>query len=213
MKRDLTGERFGKLTVIGPAKKEGSNKTYWRCNCDCGKETVVEHYHLTEGLTKSCGCLRPGRKAEDLTGRRFGRLTVVGPVLQEAEEEKGSRRKWECICDCGNTCVCSGDHLKRGTTKSCGCLRTDHQKEAIKTSIHIIDGTCIEKISNKTMFSNNTSGTRGVYDNGAGKWKACIGFQGKLYNLGTYADYDDAVAARKEAEETLYLPFLEKNKI
>ncbi len=208
MRKDLTGERFGKLTVIGPAEKKGS-KTYWRCQCDCGKEVVVEHYHLTEGRTRSCGCIRPGRKAEDLTGKRFGRLTVIRPV---SSEESGAKRSWECKCDCGNICVCSGDYLKRGSTRSCGCLREDHQREAIKTSLHIVDGTCIEKISSKAMFSNNTTGTRGVYRNGAGKWKAAIGFQGKVYNLGTYADYDDAVAARKEAEENLYVPFLENYK-
>ncbi len=209
MKKDLTGERFGKLTVMGLAEKEGSNKTYWRCKCDCGRETVVEHYSLMEGHTKSCGCLRPGGKGEDLTGRRFGRLTVIEPA---PKKNKGDRTTWVCQCDCGKMCSCSGDHLKSGNTKSCGCLRADHQREAIKTSVHIVDGTCIEKISSKVMFSNNTTGTRGVYRNGAGKWKASIAFQGKVYNLGTYANYDDAVAARKEAEEDLYIPFLEQYK-
>ncbi len=153
--------------------------------------------------------MRPGRNKEDLTGMRFGRLTVIEPAPKEKKEDRTS---WVCRCNCGNICVCSSLYLKRGSTKSCGCLREDHQREAIKTSVHVVDGTCIEKISSKAMFSNNTTGTRGVYRNGAGKWKAAIGFQGKVYNLGTYADYDDAVAARKEAEENLYVPFLENYK-
>ncbi len=208
MKRDLTGERFGKLTVIEPADKKGS-KIYWRCKCDCGKETVVEHYHLTEGRTKSCGCLGRGRKAEDLTGKKFGRLTVIGPV---SEKEEGSGRLWECKCDCGNISICSGDYLRKGTTRSCGCLAEEAHKDSLKTSIHIVDGTCIEKISCMTVSSNNKTGTRGITKTSSGKWKAAIGFQGRRYNLGTYANYDDAVAARKEAEENLYTPFLEKYK-
>jgi len=54
---DLTGQRFGRLTVLGP--ETGTNRTRWRCLCDCGKETVVgSSFHLTSGNTKSCGCLR-----------------------------------------------------------------------------------------------------------------------------------------------------------
>ncbi len=207
MRRDLTGERFGKLTVIGPEKKEGSKKKYWRCKCDCGRETVVDHYSLTEGHTKSCGCIKPGVKAEDLTGKRFGRLTVLGPVPEEA---CGTKRAWECQCDCGKIITCSGDYLRRGTTRSCGCLAEEYQKDSLKSSLHIVDGTCIEKISRMTVSSNNKTGTRGVTKTESGKWKAAIGFQGKSYRLGIYADYDDAVAARKKAEADLYAPFLEK---
>ena len=56
---DLTGQRFGRLLVIGRAedKTTGSKpKTMWRCLCDCGKETVVWGSSLTQGTTVSCGC-------------------------------------------------------------------------------------------------------------------------------------------------------------
>ncbi len=208
MKRDLTGERFGKLTVIGPAEKEGSKRSYWRCKCDCGNETLAEYSSLINGHTKSCGCAR-GRKSEDISGMRFGRLVAIRPAPDEIQI---SKQMWECQCDCGNICLRTKRNLKSGKTKSCGCLRKDRRREEIKTSIHVVDGTCIEKISSKTMFSNNTTGARGVYRNSTGKWRAAIGFQGKVYYLGTYSDYDDAVAARKKAEETLYTPFLEQYK-
>ncbi len=207
MRQDLSGERFGKLTVIGPEEREGSKRHFWRCKCDCGRETVVEHYALTCGHTKSCGCIKPGVKAEDLTGKRFGRLTVIGPA---SEDECGTKRAWECRCDCGKIITCSGDYLRRGTTRSCGCLAEESSKDSLKTSLHIVDGTCIEKISKMTLSSNNKTGTRGVTRTKSGKWKATIGFQGKTYRLGLYVDYDDAVAARKEAEATLYAPFLER---
>ena len=40
-KLDLTGQKFGKLAVLGPAENIGS-RTAWRCQCDCGRETVVK---------------------------------------------------------------------------------------------------------------------------------------------------------------------------
>lgn len=54
-KLDLAGQRYGKLTVIGPAPNVG-NRTAWLCRCDCGRETVVTSGHLRSGHTSSCGC-------------------------------------------------------------------------------------------------------------------------------------------------------------
>ena len=55
---DLSGKRFGRLTVIKEAnKKRGYNKFYL-CKCDCGKYTKVINSSLTNGDTKSCGCLQ-----------------------------------------------------------------------------------------------------------------------------------------------------------
>ena len=53
----------------------------------------------------------------DLTGQRFGRLTVT-----ERTVSPSGRPMWLCVCDCGNDAVVSGDSLRRGVTKSCGCL-------------------------------------------------------------------------------------------
>lgn len=60
--KDLTGQRFGRLVVIGRGEKEFINPrehcAVWRCRCDCGREVVVRGYCLTGGHTRSCGCLR-----------------------------------------------------------------------------------------------------------------------------------------------------------
>lgn len=53
--QDLTGQRFGRLTVIRRAKNR-RNLTYWLCKCDCGKEVEVSKGSLVRGYTKSCGC-------------------------------------------------------------------------------------------------------------------------------------------------------------
>lgn len=54
---DITGRRFGRLTVIR-YDHSAKHKSYWLCRCDCGKDAVVNRYRLTSGATKSCGCLR-----------------------------------------------------------------------------------------------------------------------------------------------------------
>ena len=56
MKYELTGQTFGKLTVIAPAAMKGG-KYYWLCTCACGNQTQVPTYRLTSGKTRSCGCL------------------------------------------------------------------------------------------------------------------------------------------------------------
>ena len=54
---DLTGKRFGRLTVIKRVANNRNNKVMWLCKCDCGKETTVIGSLLYTGRTKSCGCL------------------------------------------------------------------------------------------------------------------------------------------------------------
>ena len=55
MKLDLTGQRFGKLTVVHEVEKLG-HFTAWLCKCDCGRESIVRTNSLRAGATKSCGC-------------------------------------------------------------------------------------------------------------------------------------------------------------
>lgn len=54
---------------------------------------------------------------KDLTGMKFGRLTVI-----ERAENRNNRVHWNCICECGNTCSVMSKHLISGHTRSCGCL-------------------------------------------------------------------------------------------
>jgi len=209
MKEDLTGKKFGRLTAIHPVAKEGSRKRFWRCRCDCGNETVVEEFHLKSGHTKSCGCYRrelPRKRQLDLTGRRYGRLLVLGPVV----EEDGSIQNWECLCDCGKKVICYKENLSSGATKSCGCLREEQRRKNVKKAIHFVEGTCIERIASRKNCANNTTGHRGVYRRANNRWRAAIGFQGKLHYLGTFDRYEDAVKARQEAEENLYDAFLDR---
>lgn len=55
--KDLTGQRFGRLVVLGPHHR-AKNKTWWPCRCDCGAAVTIWSYYLLTGNTKSCGCYR-----------------------------------------------------------------------------------------------------------------------------------------------------------
>jgi len=54
---DLTGQKFGRLTVIRRSYPNGTKNTYWLCRCECGIEKAIQGGSLRNGATKSCGCL------------------------------------------------------------------------------------------------------------------------------------------------------------
>jgi len=55
---DLTGQKFGRWTVISKARLDKYGSSMWLCQCECGTKEIVRRYDLRRGLTKSCGCLR-----------------------------------------------------------------------------------------------------------------------------------------------------------
>lgn len=63
--KDLTGQRFGRLVVIGIHPTD-TRKTYWVCQCDCGNMKVVRSDSLQCGAIKSCGCLKKEQDKKNL---------------------------------------------------------------------------------------------------------------------------------------------------
>lgn len=61
----------------------------------------------------------------DFTGERIGRLIVVGRTYDFIQPSGRKRMQWECLCTCGNTTLVLSDNLRKGHTKSCGCLVVD----------------------------------------------------------------------------------------
>lgn len=53
---DLTGKKFGRLTVIKRVENSKNGSARWECKCECGKKTITLANHLKDGHTKSCGC-------------------------------------------------------------------------------------------------------------------------------------------------------------
>lgn len=120
--QDLTGQRFGRLTVIerGPASP---GATQWVCRCDCGVTRSYRAGNLKSGISASCGCrqreLAAKATVNDLTGKRFGRLVCI--------QRAGTYRKkatWLFQCDCGNQVTMPGTRVQAGVSTSCGCARS-----------------------------------------------------------------------------------------
>ena len=118
---DLTGRKFGRLTVCRPLEERRHHKVVWECQCDCGKTVSVVSSYLKNGRTDSCGCLKRAIKRKpitDLTGQRFGNLVAISPT----EERENGSVVWECRCDCGNTVFIKSGRLRHGGAVSCGCM-------------------------------------------------------------------------------------------
>ena len=130
--KDLSGQRFGRLTVIPDtfARVQSGKRraTTWDCLCDCGNVTTVHKKNLETGNTSSCGCKFKDTiyaQGVDLTGHKFGRLTVLGG-RQNGNVAKKITSTWRCLCRCGNELRVTTLNLRSGNTKSCGCLRDEH---------------------------------------------------------------------------------------
>lgn len=197
---ELTGKRFGKLTVLSQTdKRMDGGSIVWLCKCDCGRTAEVSARRLVRGKVRSCGCLSnpPGK---DYIGKRFGRLTVIGYEGRERRHNEKSRATinlWKCRCDCGREVTVPQSELQRGESQSCGCL----QKERAREALLLIEDTSVSILErNKKVRKNNKSGYTGVFQMRDGRWAAYINFRKKRYWLGRYTELEDAIKARRQGE-------------
>ena len=150
---------------------------------------------------------------ENLIGRRFGKLEVIG-----RSDKRGSRGArtvplWECRCECGAICYKATDTLTNSALSMCKECVGRYATAKMREKAGYVGGTQISKLTNTKLISSNTSGFRGVYfDKRTNSWSARLKFKGKLMNFGSYKNFEDAVKARKEAEELIYGEFLEQTK-
>ncbi len=132
---DLTGKTFGKLTVLEQASNIG-RQTAWRVKCGCVEQSIlnVTGRKLMRGKCPSCGCetkrLRSEALTNDLTGKTFGRLTVLG------RDGAGGRIRvyWKVKCSCplGTVKSISGKHLTEGKIIGCGCMQKIRRASMVK---------------------------------------------------------------------------------
>lgn len=119
-KENLENKAFGDWTVI---KDTGERKVLCRCSCIDKTEKMVDRYTLLNGTSTNCGHTRY-ELTYDLTGKRFGKWHVL---------EYAGRRMWKCQCSCENKTirVLESKALRNGTTKSCGCDKTNQFKDTM----------------------------------------------------------------------------------
>lgn len=217
---DLTGKRFGCLTVCGLDSIRGKGETYWKCLCDCGNFKVVGRGNLRGGITQSCDCLHKERMSElhrktvryDLTGEVGIGYTVNddAPFLFDKEDfEKISPYSWFtndqgyilAVGDNGHRIrmhkLVSGhqgmiDHRNRN--------RADNRKANLRLANHQQNGI------NRGCNKNNRLGVKGVFQI-RNRFYARIMKDGKTISLGGYATLEEACEARIRAEKELFGEF------
>ena len=120
----MVGKTFGRLTVVeqvpAPAGVTG-REAWYRCTCQCGGRDHHPGHQPAPGDHPELR-LSAHPRTDDLTGQRFGRLTVL--ALTEARGSNGGA-VWQCQCDYGEMVQVHAHKLKCGHTRSCGCAHQD----------------------------------------------------------------------------------------
>lgn len=224
--KDLTGERFGKLVVVG----RGDNfrtSIGWECKCDCGNDTTVATISLQKGATKSCGCLRRA-KGKNRTKRKLNidKFNLTQKDLRKLlrynqfsgifrwRYKKGRQKKWSIA---GSYCKHSGYHTIRinGFLYKSHVLawlymksyfpidKIDHKDRDRQNTkwnnLRLVNDVC--NCRNMGIKVSNTSGVKGVYfSKRRHKWIARITIAYKGLYLGGFVNKRDAVLARWRGE-------------
>lgn len=116
--RDYIGKTINYLTVQDIFYED--DRSYFKCKCVCGKETIKRADFVVYGRTTSCGCKR--YEKENIIGRTFGNLTVIKKC------DKGlanGTRLYECQCSCGNIVKTTASKLLTGKITECDNI--EHQ--------------------------------------------------------------------------------------
>ena len=229
---DMTGWQFGRLTVVkrGPdyITPGGHSHVMWFCKCSCGNPELrlIRGTHLRSGATTSCGCYmiekcrEAGRKSATGPNRyEFKGDYVIGytylnePFYFDTEDfDLVSKYRWHRLKATG--AIAAWDkgngkqillhrlvmHAKDGEIVD----HINHQEEmCCKRNLRIV--TKMQNSHNAGLQKNNTSGVTGVYwDKKSKKWFALIQKDRIMHHLGMFTDKNDAIAARKVAEEKYF---------
>lgn len=117
-----SGMKFGHWEVIKFDHTNEHRIKYFLCKCDiCGKIRPVRGTSLINGTSTACSqaC------KDNLIGQQFGNWTVIA-------KDKSRPRYYICQCSCGTKKSVFSGSLKNGTSKSCGCLKSEKQKQQNK---------------------------------------------------------------------------------
>lgn len=155
--KDLTGQRFGRYTVLRRVENNKRGLAQFLCRCDCGTEKIVNGAHLRNGTTLSCGCLHKDKNKEraiDIQGKKFGKLTAVQYV---------GNGKWLTQCDCGNQCLAPTGSLLGGNKISCGCVHNRRNKATTKyRKLYGVWAGMLRRCENKEYEGYANYGARGI---------------------------------------------------
>lgn len=224
-KRNLVGQRFGRLLVLcddGTRSSDGTIK--WKCRCDCGNITHVSTTNLTSGNTQSCGCLQKERTiaSRKKENRYYESNDVIHAFTSNGIEFLVDVTDWNdvkhiCWCDSHDGRI-SGTH----NGKNIRLHRLIMNPEPDELVDHINNNPsdnrrCNLRIANKSQnganrdkTKGNTSGYKGVTTLKNGKYMARITVNYKGIYLGCYNTPEEAYKVYKKAEEKYFGEYAHK---
>lgn len=228
VREDLTDRTFGKLKVIEQAEdyidSKGNHRSQWLCECECGNIIKVLGVYLKSRNTKSCGCMRKETIHKKL--KKYNRYEFVDDYVigytSKGEQFYFDLKDYDKVKD-----IC---WWRRKDGYITGHLYADNKDKLVLLHQLILDFpdmvidhicgkhtrndnrrsnlrkcTTSQNAMNKNEIINNTSGCIGVtWDKNNQKWQAEICANRKRIRLGRFKNFDDAVKARKEAEEKYF---------
>lgn len=238
VKEDLTGKKFGRLTVIKQVddyvSPKGRHEAKWLCECDCADKTIisVRGDSLRNKQVKSCGCLQrefvkynnPAIRlynTYDLSGDYGIGYTTKGEEFWFDLEDYNKIQDYTWYIDSdGYVKACEQKQhknilLHRLIFSYPNCLidHINHKKFDNRKS-NLREATNSQNCMNHAIWSNNTSGVSGVnWDKNIQKWRARITVDYKRIDLGAYVNFEDAKMARLKAEEKYYGEFSYNNSV
>ena len=150
-------------------------------------------------------------KKVDFTGMKIGKLTVVERSNYRSPRGKRTVPTWKCLCECGAVVFKATDSLRRQGVCMCKRCQELNSSSKAREKAGFFNGTQVSKLRKMEPTVTSESGVRGVvWDKNSNKWRARLTFQGKNMSFGSYDKFEDAVAARKAAEEEYYEPILKQ---
>lgn len=236
-KEDLTGKKFYRLTVIQRTEDyispNGKHLARWICKCDCGNpnDVMAIGVDLKRGHTTSCGCLKlelaskMGKSRNkfnlvDLESKEYGiGYTFKGEEFWFDKEDYDKIKDYCWFYDKRGYVVARGKgdikivflHVLVMSPVPEGML-VDHKRHPPRNEKKVDNRknnlefkTASQNNINCSLYSNNTSGVKGVsWNKRQQKWTASIQVNNKRIHLGYFIDKQDAIYARKKAEEEYF---------
>ena len=226
--------RFGRLTVIERAEDyvspSGHKNVQWLCECSCetNRHIIVSGCSLTRGLTKSCGCLKKdistenGKKNKkyntyDLSGEYGIGYTSKGEEFYFDLEDYDLIKDYCWHIDNKGYVVShnpSGSTLFHRQLLDCKCIDHINHNTRDNRKSNLRNVTYSQNQMNTSKRHDNTSGITGVdWHKHERMCRARIQVNGKSIMLGYFNSFEDAVKARKEAEEKYFGEYSYNNSI
>ena len=217
--KDLTGQKYGKLTVLKRIIDDDKKKVKWLCQCECGNQTIVIGDHLKNGHTRSCGCLfkEVGKANKKYNTYKF--IDNVGYgytskneifIFDKEDYDKIKNYCWSITHNKKGGYVMAYDSnlkkkimLHRLIINCPPNMMVDHinhnKADNRKENLRLCNNQ--QNSMNHKISKRNTSGYTGVHwSNKSQKWESTLFENGNHHYLGRYDDIEEAVRVRREAE-------------